>query len=208
MARQVKPYVGMIKLGLEFFCSNGIEGVKEVEKVGLPIFLDLKFYDIPNTVAGALKGISKLNCELTTIHLLSGSDVLKKAVETVKQFNPRPRLTGVTVLTSIDDIAELGFKNSVNDEVFKLVELAVKSGIDCVVCSPFEIERIKKNFGHSIKVVVPGIRPANSDNNDQKRVMTPKQAIDLGADYLVIGRPITQAENPAQAAKEILESIK
>jgi orotidine-5'-phosphate decarboxylase len=208
LAQSVSPSVGMIKLGLEFFCSNGTEGVKEVQKSGLPVFLDLKFYDIPNTVAGALKGIANLNCAMTTIHLLSGSDVLKKAVDTVKIFKNPPLLIGVTVLTSIDDVTELGFEHSISDEVFKLTELAVKCGLDGIVCSAHEIKRVKYNFGNSLKLVVPGIRPENSSNDDQKRVKTPKDAIKDGADYLVIGRPITQSDNPAKTSEEILNSIK
>ena len=207
LANEVTPYVVMIKLGLEFFYRNGISGVEEIKKCGLPIFLDLKLHDIPNTVAGALKAVEPLGLDIITIHTLAGGGVLKKAVETINSLKKTPLLAGVTILTSIDDISEIGINLAIRDEILKLTELAINSGLNAVVCSPQEIKPIRKNFGSKIKIITPGIRLSNAIMDDQKRVMTPKQAIAEGADYLVIGRPITSAPSPAKAAKKIFESL-
>lgn len=207
LIQQIKPYVGMVKLGMEFFYRNGISGVEEIKKCSLPIFLDLKFYDIPNTVAGAIRGISELEVAITTIHTLAGSDVLQKAAEEIKISSKNTMLAGVTILTSIDDIKEIGIEKDIKPQVVSLAKLAQKSGLDAIVCSPEEISILKEFFGNSLKIITPGIRLKTDDAGDQKRIMTPKQAIDEGADYIVVGRPITKSDNPSAAAKEIYDSL-
>jgi orotidine-5'-phosphate decarboxylase len=199
--------VGAYKLGLEFFSSNGPDAVKDFTDKGLKIFLDLKFHDIPNTVAKAIEQICKLNCFMTTIHCLGGLDMMKAAKKASENYEYKPLIIGVTILTSHNQITELGIENKISDQVLKLTELAVKSGIDGVVCSPHEIGLIRKNFGNDLKLVVPGIRSASDNKNDQSRTLSAKEALSAGADYLVIGRPITAAENPPLAAKNILNSI-
>ncbi len=208
LSGQVSGSVGAVKLGLEFFTANGAVGVREVAG-DIPLFLDLKFHDIPNTVAGAVRATAGINSFLMTVHTQGGKTMMKAAKEAALQLPNKPMVVGVTILTSMDaaDLESIGVKNSVSDQVKKLADLAQKSGLDGVVCSPHEIEVLRKQCGQDFKLVVPGIRPAGSDVGDQKRVMTPKETIDLGASYLVIGRPITGAADPAGAAKKILASL-
>ncbi len=205
---QIGDNVGGIKLGLEFFCKNGPEGIKEVANSNVPIFLDLKFHDIPNTVEKAVRSIASLPCFMTTIHMLNGSETIRKCVGLKNEVENLPMLIGVTILTSHNDITEIGIDLKIQDEVLKLAEIAAKEGMDGIVCSPHEIEIIKKNFGNKLKLICPGIRPEGISSNDQKRIMTPKSAIELGADYLVIGRPITESTHLGKTSKEIYNSIK
>lgn len=207
LIEQIKPYIGMVKLGMEFFYRNGVSGVEEIKKCGLPIFLDLKFHDIPNTVAGAIRAISELEVAITTIHTLAGSDVLKRAAQEIKTSGKKTMLTGVTILTSLDDISEIGINRSIKSQVLELAKLAKNSGLDAIVCSPEEISLIKEFFGDNLKIITPGIRLKSDNKGDQKRVMTPKEAVDAGSDYIVIGRPITKSNNPSDAAKEIYNSL-
>ncbi len=207
LINNVKGSVGAFKLGLEFFCSQGPEGVKKISETGAKIFLDLKLHDIPNTVAKAARQIAKLNCFMTTIHTLGGADMMKAARYEIDECEHKPLLIGVTVLTSHIDISEIGIDYGIREEVLRLAELAAKNKLDGIVCSPHEIEEIRKNFGKELKLVVPGIRGANDKKNDQARTLSAKEAVQLGADYLVIGRPITAAENPPLAAKDILSSL-
>ena len=207
LINNTKDYVGAYKLGLEFFCANGPKGVEEINKTGAKIFLDLKLHDIPTTVAKAVKQIAKLNCFMTTIHTLSGTDVLKAARYQIEECENKPLLIGVTILTSHLDVAELGIDSTIREEVLRLAELAAKNKLDGIVCSPHEVEEIKKNFGNDLKLVVPGIRGDKDAKNDQSRTLSAKDAVRFGADYLVIGRPITMAENPPLAAKNLLTSI-
>lgn len=204
----IKNGIGAVKLGLEFFCKNGPQGVEQVSESGLPIFLDLKFHDIPNTVEKALKSISSLPCFMTTIHMLNGRETIKKCVNLRKENNQTPMVIGVTVLTSHADIHEIGIQKSITDQVLLLADIAAEEGLDGIVCSPHEIAAIKSRFGNSLKLICPGIRPEGSLSNDQRRIMTPKQAITLGADYLVIGRPITESPHPEKIAQEIFNSLK
>ncbi|TNE64609.1 MAG: orotidine-5'-phosphate decarboxylase [Alphaproteobacteria bacterium] len=214
LAARLKGTVGGIKLGLEFYCANGADGFRRVASAGLPIFLDLKFHDIPNTVAGAIRAVAPLGPKLFTIHTQGGPDMMRRAADTAgeaaeKHGLEKPWVIGVSILTSMDksDLAAIGVKDSVSDQVARLAELAAKSGLDGLVCSPKEIARARAAAGPGFKLIVPGIRPDGSAVGDQKRVMTPKEAVDEGADILVIGRPITQAADPAAAAADIAQSL-
>jgi orotidine-5'-phosphate decarboxylase len=210
MISKVAPHVGAIKLGLEFFVANGIEGVKRVmDGVDAPLFLDLKFHDIPNTVAKAIASTSSINCFLLTIHTSGGKDMMRHAAEAAASLPNNPTVIGVTVLTSMDedDLSDIGCTRSAKDQVVNLARLAKDSGLGGVVCSPLEVSFIRHACGSDFTLVVPGIRPAGSNSNDQKRTMTPRDAVELGADYLVIGRPITGADYPDLAAAKILESL-
>ena len=213
LASEVAGSVGAIKLGLEFFTANGAGAIREVAQ-NIPLFLDLKFHDIPNTVAGAIRATAGINCFLMTVHAAGGKAMLQAAKLAAEELvegtgKPRPMVVAVTILTSMDqqDLDSVGYQNSVKEQVKKMAGLAQESGLDGVVCSPHEIEVLRAQCGADFKLIVPGIRPAGSESGDQKRVLTPKDALKKGASYLVIGRPITGAANPAQAAADILQSI-
>ncbi len=213
-AHQLKGIVGGLKLGLEFFLSCGVDGFKRVSETGMPIFLDLKFHDIPNTVAGAVRAVAPLAPKIITVHTQGGTDMMKRAVETAheeahKYSVPAPWVVGVTVLTSLDDVdlTSIGVDVPVGTHVARLAMLAAESGLDGMVCSPHEIALVRGAAGADFKLVVPGIRPAGTAFGDQKRVMAPQEAVTAGADVLVIGRPITGSGNPAVAAKAIADSL-
>jgi len=208
-AARITPHVGGIKLGLEFFAANGPQGVRAVAGA-TPLFLDLKLHDIPNTVAGAVRAVLPLKPMLLTIHAGGGPAMMKAAAEAARQGGDhRPRLIGVTVLTSLDDadLAAVGQAAPAADQVVRLARLARDCGLDGVVCSPHEVQAIRAACGPELLLVVPGIRPAAASADDQKRVMTPADAVAAGADYLVIGRPITAAADPAAAAMQIAAEI-
>ncbi len=204
-----------IKLGLEFFNRHGPQGIRDVmDGVDAPLFLDLKFHDIPNTVAGAVRAAVALRPAYLNVHAGGGAAMMQAACDAAKEAAaqenvPCPGLLAVTVLTSLDDPALEAVGQSVpaGDQVERLALLAKKSGMDGVVCSAHEIERLRAACGAGFALMVPGIRPAGSAANDQKRIMTPERAIAGGATHLVIGRPITQAEDPAAAARAILETL-
>ena len=201
LAIRVHHHVGGIKLGLEFFMANGRAGVREMAEIGLPIFLDLKFHDIPNTVAKAIMALRPLEPAILTVHAAGGRAMLEDA----KAAAPTgTKVVAVTTLTSLDgtDLASIGCPDNPHDQVMRLTELAMSAGVDGVVCSGAEVRAAKKLWPKGF-FVVPGVRPANGAAGDQKRVVTPRQAIDAGASILVVGRPITQAENPDTAAREI-----
>ncbi len=210
LIKEISPHVGGVKLGLEFFTSCGIIGIEKVSKLGIPLFLDLKLYDIPNTVKKSLKNILSFNPTYTTLHLTGGSEMLKECVNLKNQLNSNTNLIGVTMLTSFDDIIanEIGFIGSVDKNVENLSTLALNCGMDGVVCSPMEIRKVKETFGSKLKVVVPGIRNQTDIANDQKRTLSAKKAIELGADIIVVGRPITSADSPENAAEIFHQSIK
>lgn len=208
LSSTIKSNVGAVKLGLEFFCKNGPQGVKKVSDSGTPIFLDLKLHDIPNTVERSLASLADINCFMTTIHMLNGRETIKRCVGLKQENKNLPMLIGVTILTSHSDIAEIGIEKTINDEVLLLADIAANEGMDGIVCSPHEISAIKQRFGDDLKIICPGIRPEGSNSNDQKRIMTPREAVDLGADYLVIGRPITTAHDPEKISSEIVKSLK
>ena len=201
--------VGGLKLGKEFFTANGPHGVRSVAQLDLPLFLDLKFHDIPNTVAGAMRAVLALRPVIVTVHASGGPDMLKAAAEVAADCAVPPLVAAVTALTSLDDddLAHIGFAGKSSDVVSRLADLAQRCGVGGVVCSPLEIERLRAQCGPDFKLVVPGIRPLGAQNSDQKRVRTPADAIANGADTLVIGRPITTADNPADAAQAIVGEI-
>jgi orotidine-5'-phosphate decarboxylase len=210
-----RPAVGGIKLGLEFFLAHGAPGVRyafpaPIRATGVGFFLDLKLHDIPNTAAGGVRAVAELAPTYITIHSSGGRDMLKAAVEeagtqAARHGVPRPKLLGVTVLTSLDrsDLQTIGVDADPSDQVIRLATLARESGLDGVICSPLEIAALRKQCGPDFVLMVPGIRPVGSAANDQKRVMTPRQAVELGATNLVVSRPIYQAANPRAAAEAI-----
>lgn len=200
---------GPVKLGLEFFCANGPAGVRAAAGAA-PLFLDLKLHDIPNTVAGGLRSVLPLAPRFVTIHAAGGPAMLKAAAEAVAGAGKqRPKLLAVTVLTSLDDgdLAAVGQAAPVAEQALRLARLARDCGIDGAICSPHEIRTLRAALGRDFVLMVPGIRPASSAADDQKRVMTPREAIAAGADHLVIGRPITQAANPAHARAAIAAEL-
>ncbi len=214
LAQQLTGLVGGIKLGKEFFTCHGPQGVREVAR-GLPLFLDLKFHDIPNTVAGGVRAaVTTMAPRMITVHAAGGPAMLKAAAEAATEAAetcrvPRPLILGVTVLTSLDDadLRAVGVAATASEQARRLAALAIDSGLDGVICSPHEIADLRAICGRDFKLVVPGIRPAGSAAGDQKRVMTPAAAIAAGADYLVIGRPITEADDPAAATRTILAGL-
>lgn len=201
VAKSVKGHVGGLKLGLEFFCANGHHGVHEIQKVGLPIFLDLKLHDIPNTVAKAMQAINVLEPAIVTIHASGGRAMMEDAKAAA---NEHTRVVGVTLLTSLDqsDMAGVGYNGSPHDQVERLAGLAQDAGLDGIVCSGNEVAAAHKAWKKGF-FVVPGLRPAGAAMGDQKRAVTPRKARDNGASVLVIGRPITGADNPGEAARAI-----
>jgi orotidine-5'-phosphate decarboxylase len=198
--------VGMIKIGMEFFYAHGAKGYEAVAASGMPIFLDMKLHDIPNTVAQGLKSLMVLQPAIINIHATGGLDMMKAARDSVQGDT---RLIAVTVLTSLSDanIQDVGFDRDTQELARNLAVLSQLAGLDGVVCSPHDIEPIKSECGKSFLTVVPGIRPDGAGAQDQKRIATPKSAIDAGADILVIGRAITGAKDPARAADDILLSL-
>jgi len=209
LAERLRGSVGGLKLGLEFFNAHGPAGVRPFLDMGLPVFLDLKYHDIPNTVAGACRAAAQLGVSILNVHAQGGMAMMKAAGEAVKSVSPSTRLIAVTMLTSIgdEDLPSVGLTPPVGEQVLRLASLAQQSGLDGVVCSAHEIARLRKELGPDFLLVVPGIRPAGSDAGDQKRVMGPAEARDAGASILVIGRPITAAADPAGAARAIAESL-
>jgi len=207
---QIAPHIGGIKLGLEFFTSCGIKGIEKIARYDLPLFLDFKLYDIPNTVKKSLQNILSYNPTYTTLHVSGGSHMLKECVDLKKELNSNTNLIGVTMLTSFDDdsINEIGISGTVNENVENLTALALDCGMDGIVCSPMEIRNVKETFGSKLKVIVPGIRNQTKNDDDQKRTLSAKKAIEFGADIIVVGRPITSAEEPGKAAEIFHQSIK
>jgi orotidine-5'-phosphate decarboxylase len=178
--------------------------------IGAPVFADVKFHDIPNTVAGASKALAKLGASIFNVHCSGGEAMLRAAVDAGRGVDPNVKIIGVTVLTSLEDsdLDAVGQKTPARDQVLRLAELAKKSGLDGVVCSAHEIGPLRKALGSDFMLVTPGIRPAGADLADQKRVMTPLEAVTAGADILVIGRPIAAAKDPGAAAKAIADELK
>ena len=204
--------VGMFKVGKELFTSCGPAAVKAVQRHGGQVFLDLKYHDIPNTVASAMLEAARLGVQLANLHALGGAEMMETAVNAVhKEFSSasRPRLLAVTILTSstAETLRRVGIEHSVQDMVVRLARLAKESGMDGVVASPLEIGLIREACGPDFLIVTPGVRPSFASVDDQKRIMTPAEAVSSGADYLVIGRPIAKAADPAQAADIIAADI-
>jgi orotidine-5'-phosphate decarboxylase len=212
LAGTLADVVGGLKLGLEFFVANGPQAVQDPVFRRAAFFLDLKLHDIPNTVAGAVRSAAALEPLLLTLHCAGGAAMMRAAAAAASEAGAgrrRMKLIGVTVLTSLDtdDLAATGQQGPPSEQVRRLALLARDSGLDGVVCSPHEVEMLRAACGPEFLLVVPGIRPAGAATGDQKRVMGPRAALDAGADYLVIGRPITEAADPAAAARAILAEI-
>ncbi len=210
LVRAVTPHCGLIKLGLEFFLRHGPEGLRAVAQ-GADVFLDLKLFDIPNTVAGAVRALLPLEPKLLTIHAGGGAKMIAAAAEAAAQSKAkRPKILAVTVLTSFDaaGLEETGIAGGTAKQVLRLAHLALTAGADGLVCSPHETALLRDAFGQKPMLVVPGIRPAGAALGDQARVMTPEQAVAAGADYIVVGRPITGAADPGQAAAAIAAAIR
>ncbi len=202
------------KVGLELFTAEGPALFRKLKALRKDIFLDLKLHDIPNTVAGAVRSAFKHGVRMMTIHASGGREMMAKAAEAAKAAaeagqGPRPLLLGVTVLTSLkgDDLAEVGMGSDVASQVLRLAGLAKAAGLDGVVCSPREIEVLRREYGRDLIIVTPGIRPVWAAAQDQKRIMTPAEAVAKGADYLVIGRPITGAPAPNEAFLKVVEEL-
>jgi orotidine-5'-phosphate decarboxylase len=206
-ATLVTPYVSTVKIGLELYLRYGPAVVATVRGgSGVHVFLDLKLHDIPNTVAAAAHGVAKLRPEVLTVHAAGGADMIKAAVEAA----PETIVAGVTLLTSIGDkdLAELGMEGSVSDTVRRMATLAVRAGARGLVCSPQEVAAVRAEVGSDIMLITPGIRPAGATSDDQARIATPVEALNAGADLLVIGRPITKSPDPGAAAATIAASLR
>ncbi|KZN30216.1 orotidine 5'-phosphate decarboxylase [Pseudoalteromonas luteoviolacea S2607] len=207
---QLSPNECRLKVGKEMFTYFGPQFVKKLVDLGFDVFLDLKFHDIPNTVAKAVTAAAELGVWMVNVHASGGTEMMSKAKEALAQYGDKaPLLIAVTVLTSMDQaqLSKLGVEKTPQEQVLYLAKLAKESGLDGVVCSAQEAESLKAELGDAFKLITPGIRPAGSDAGDQKRIMTPEKAIAAGSDYLVIGRPITKADDPAQALRAINSSI-
>ena len=214
IATTLKDLVGGVKIGKEFFTALGPEGVARVTELGMPLFADLKFHDIPNTVAGAVRSAVHLKPIILNVHAQGGRTMLEAACdaaaeEAAKIGIPVPLLLGVTVLTSLDDddLSDIGVSDSTLDQVKRLAALSQECGLDGVVCSAAEIVALRDTCDPDFKLLTPGIRPTWAAAGDQKRIVTPGEAIKRGADFLVIGRPIYGADDPAEAAKKIAAEI-
>jgi orotidine-5'-phosphate decarboxylase len=206
LVEQLREQISFFKVGLQLYTASGPEIVRAIRDRGAKVFLDLKLHDIPNTVARAVQAASKLGVDMLSIHLSGGREMIHAAT------TAQPRdlsILGVTVLTSADEQTahDTGIVDNIGDQVLRLATLGVEHGVDGIVASAGEVKLLRHRFGGSIKIVAPGIRPSWSKRGDQKRVMTPRAAIDAGADYIVIGRPITAEMHPRAALRKILEEI-
>lgn len=201
LAEKVRGHIGGLKLGLEFFCAHGHHGVHEIGKLGLPIFLDLKLHDIPNTVAAAMQAIHVLEPAIVTVHASGGRAMMEDAKAAAGE---NCKVVAVTMLTSLDegDLGSIGVGGTAHDQVLRLADLAQDAGLDGIVCSGQEVAAVHKRWKNGF-LVVPGLRPADAALGDQKRAVTPRAARDAGASVLVIGRPISRAADPVAAARAI-----
>ena len=211
---ELKGVVHYYKVGLELFTAHGWKAVNLVKNYGGRVFLDLKLHDIPNTVSRTLAAVCEHEVDMVNVHALGGFEMMKMAREAVEKYSSgrmkKPQLIAVTILTSHDQKSlsrELRVRGSVKDEVLHLAGLAKKAGLDGIVCSPEETSWVRKKFKRDFLIVTPGIRPPGTDKGDQKRIHTPEKALKAGSDYMVVGRPITQAPDPKEAALQILNSI-
>ncbi|SEH07282.1 orotidine-5'-phosphate decarboxylase [Candidatus Venteria ishoeyi] len=209
LAQQLKDQNCKVKVGKELFTRAGPDLVRKLTDMGLDVFLDLKYHDIPNTVAKACQAAADLNVWMLNVHALGGKAMLSAAREALEGYPQRPKLIAVTILTSLhdDELTAVGLSGNAKDNVLRLANLAHDSGLDGVVCSPREIQPIRAQLPESFQLVTPGIRPAGSASDDQTRTLTPEQALLAGANYLVIGRPITAASDPVAALDNIRESL-
>jgi orotidine-5'-phosphate decarboxylase len=205
LARSVKSHAGGVKLGLEFFCANGPAGVRDIAGIGLPIFLDLKLHDIPNTVAKAVEALRPLEPAVLTVHAAGGRAMMEEAKAAAPE---KTRVVAVTVLTSLDggDLRSIGAAGDPAAQVERLAALARDSGVDGIVCSGAEVKAARKSWPNGF-FVVPGVRPQGAEAGDQKRVVTPRAALGDGASILVIGRPVTGAADPGAALQAIAATL-
>lgn len=205
----LKQDLKWVKIGLQMFTAYGKDFVKEIKSNGYNVFLDLKLHDIPNTVAKAIDSLSDLSIDLLTIHASGGAEMCEYAARARNETNPNLRLLAVTVLTSINQaqLNQLNIKESIQKQVVDLAKLSTQSGIDGVVSSPLELGILRSSLDSSKLIVTPGIRPLDSEQNEQKRVMTPEEASEKGADFIVVGRPILNSPEPTKTVKQILQSI-
>ncbi len=206
LVNQLQPDLCRLKVGKELFVRCGPDLVKELIDKGFDVFLDLKFYDIPNTVAAACQAAADLGVWMVNVHASGGRKMMQAAREAIADSSHQPLLIGVTVLTSLsrEDIAETGLDIEPQQQVLRLAKLAKDSGLDGVVCSPLEAALLKQQVAEDFCLVTPGVRPAGSDIGDQQRIMTPAKALQAGSDYLVIGRPITASSNPLKSLQAII----
>lgn len=214
LAASLTPFVGGFKIGSELFTSAGPEIVRQIHDTGRAVFLDLKFHDIPNTVAKAVAAATRLDVQMLTVHTSGGLEMLRAAEESAQKTarqsgRPAPLVLGVTVLTSLDSqaLSEVGFPATVARQVERLAALGVKAGLRGLVCSPLEIAALRQSLPETVQLVTPGIRTGADKADDQKRTLSAKEALEAGANWLVIGRPIYAAERPGEAAQRILESL-
>ncbi|HUE41503.1 MAG TPA: orotidine-5'-phosphate decarboxylase [Chthoniobacterales bacterium] len=207
LVEQLRPEISFFKIGLQLYIAEGPEIVRAVLSNDAKVFLDLKLYDIPNTVAHAIESASKLGVQMLTIHLSGGTEMIRAAVAAKKTGIS---ILGVTVLTSATQqtLDQLAIGEQLDRHVIRLANLGAAAGIDGLVASPFEVKFLRTELGDKLKLISPGVRPAWSEQGDQKRTMMPREAIDAGADYLVIGRPITAHKNPREALEKILRELK
>jgi orotidine-5'-phosphate decarboxylase len=215
LAQQLAPVVGAVKIGKELFVSAGPDIVHRIRALGIPVFLDLKFHDIPNTVARAVEAAVRLDVQMLTVHASGGREMLgaaEKAAQTIALQSGRnaPLVLGVTVLTSLDgtELGEIGMDRNVGRQVERLASLAVNAGLRGLVCSPLEIAALRQFLPSHVQLVTPGLRTGEEKADDQKRALTPREALAAGASWLVIGRPIYAAQNPRGAAEKIIASLK
>ena len=208
LVNQLNPQLCKLKVGKELFTAAGPQLVEQLIAKNFKVFLDLKFHDIPNTVAKACEAASNLGVWMLNVHASGGSAMMQAALEGVNKSAYKPYLIAVTVLTSMNQasLSEIGIESSVENQVLKLAKLTQQAGLHGVVCSAMEAKLLKKHLNSDFLLVTPGIRPANVNQDDQSRVVTPQDALNSGASYLVIGRPITQAPNPLQALEDILQT--
>ena len=206
---QLSGHVGYFKIGLELFTREGPRLVEEIQDRGEKIFLDLKLHDIPNTVRGAVRSACRIGVHMLTMHASGGADMLAAAAQEAQSFSSPPLLLAVTALTSLSEeaIRQLGIAGSVEQWVERLADLAYGSGIRGIVASSKELPMLRRKFSDTLKLVIPGIRPAGAALQDQARTATPSEAIRAGANYIVVGRPVIQAPDPAKAADSIIEEI-
>ena len=206
LVEQLRDQISLFKVGLQLYTSEGPEIVRAIRATDSNVFLDLKLHDIPNTVASTVRSAARLGAQMLTIHLCGGEEMIRAAV------SAKPRklyLVGVTVLTSTDEqmLRKIGIPDKIDDHVLRLAKLGVEAGVGGLVASAHEMKMLRAQFGTKIKLIVPGVRPTWSETGDQKRVMTPREALDAGADYLVIGRPITAQQDPCEALARILGEV-
>ena len=214
LASKLVNIIGGVKLGMEFFAAQGPKGIEKIAKIGIPIFIDVKYYDIPRTVARAIYSMMKLGIHIINVHALGGLEMMKRAADSarescIKSGLPTPYITAVTILTTMQsyNLTEIGISESIKESVVKLACLAQKASLDGVICSAHENISIRDACGENFKLINPGIRPIWSNPDEQKRIVTPSKAISLKSDIMIIGRPITQSDDPIKTVNRIISDI-